>query len=111
METEVAYEAGEGKHHVKQAIQGQNLFGKVVANATSVVMRVNNAKTHLISISDSLTFKAHNYIIDGDGDRLDSSDDLKLLGFLLTNLQTICGGACESPLETAPDKVVDPPTP
>ena len=47
-------------------------------------MKVNNAKTKLLCISDALSFEARSFILDEQGERLESSEEMKLLGFHLS---------------------------
>ena len=50
---------------------------------------VNNDKTKLICISDALNHTPSVFIIDGDGNRIDSGEELKLLGFHFSTRPTV----------------------
>ena len=65
----------------KHAVGCQNLFRRVVHNAESIGMKVNAKKTVMLVVSDALSFKAKAHILSVDGQRIDSQDRLKLLGF------------------------------
>ena len=65
----------------KHDLQSQNLFRRIVAKAESRGMVVNKAKTKIICVSDSLTYKATARITDADGGDLRSGESLKVLGF------------------------------
>ena len=52
-------------------------------------MKVNNSKTRLLCISDSLASVSEGYIVDAAGDRIDQSEDMKLLGFHLGPRPTV----------------------
>ena len=68
---------------VKHDLITQNVFRRVVAKATSRGMVVNNKKTNLLCISDAMSYKATAFILDADGERLSSTNGMKLLGFHL----------------------------
>ena len=65
----------------KHDIPSQNLFRRVVGKAEARGMVVNKKKTKVLCISDSQTYKAKAHILDPDGNRLESGDHLKVLGF------------------------------
>ena len=84
-EDEVAVDGTRTK--TKHAVDTQNVFKRTIRNAELIGMRVNTAKTNLLCVSDSLTFKAQARITAGDGSVLTSegSKELKLLGFRFGN--------------------------
>ena len=65
----------------KQCIITQNMFRRVVERATGRGMVVNNRKTNLLCISDAMSYKGVGYIRDAEGQKLVSSDAMKVLGF------------------------------
>ena len=78
---ELVVNRGGIKIKVKLALNTQNGFRSISYNAGKLGMVVNSKKTGLLCVSDSLSYKAEAYILDGDGDRIDSVDSLKVLGF------------------------------
>ena len=65
----------------KHALSCQNLFRRVIYNAESIGMKVNSSKTNMLCISDAMSFSAQAHIFSMQGERLNSSQSLKLLGF------------------------------
>ena len=65
---------------VARAIRTQNLFRQISRVARNMGMKVNSAKTLLMCISDSRTYKAGAFFEDEDGIRIDSTDHMKILG-------------------------------
>ena len=59
----------------------QNLFRRVVEKARSRGMVVNNKKTRILCISDALNYKARSFILDSEGNKISSSESMKVLGF------------------------------
>ena len=78
---EVVFDRGGIRIKVKLALNTQNCFRSISYNVGKLGMVVNSKKTGLLCVSDSLSYKAEAYILDGDGDRIDSVDSLKVLGF------------------------------
>ena len=72
----------------KHALDCQNLFRRVIRNAELIGMKANREKTNLLCISDSLTFKAKAHIFTTEGARIQSKDNLKLLGFHFSDRPT-----------------------
>ena len=75
----------EDGRRVKHAIASQNLFHRVVRNATTIGMRVNSSKTNQICVSDSLAFKADVYIQTNEGEILGTSNEMRILGFYFSD--------------------------
>ena len=65
----------------KHAIAAQNMFRRVVYNAEGIGMRVNTSKTSQICISDAQSFKAAAHIVSIEGERIGTTDTMKVLGF------------------------------
>jgi hypothetical protein len=66
----------------KRDIALENVFNRTILRATSIGMKVNIQKTQMIAISDALSYVPKVYIVDKDGNELESdSDTLKILGF------------------------------
>ena len=74
---------------VKLALNTQNGFRSISCNAGKLGMIVNSRKTGLLCVSDSLSYKAEAYILDGDGERIDSVDTLKVLGFTFSSKPSV----------------------
>ena len=79
----------------KHAVQAQNLFRRIAANAEAIGMKINESKTNQLLISDSLSFKADAFITTGSGERIGVTDKLKLVGFTFGSRPT-----CHAHLET-----------
>ena len=58
----------------------QNLFRQIARVATIKGMKVNSLKTLLLCISDSRTYEAGAYIIDEEGNTIESGKEMKVLG-------------------------------
>ena len=67
----------------------QNVFRRVVRKASSRGMVVNNQKTKLLCMSDANTYRAAAYIYNAEGTRLDTTGNLKVLGFHLDGRPTV----------------------
>ena len=78
-----------GKLCYKHAIATQNVFRHIVHRAEAKRMKVNTAKTAMICISDSLNFKTNTYIEDKDGNRIESGEKLKMLGWHFSSKTTV----------------------
>ena len=59
----------------------QNAFRSITKNAKKIGMLVNSSKTQILVISDSLNFMPQVYIVDADGNTIESTSELKVLGF------------------------------
>ena len=65
---------------VAQAVRTQNLFRQITRIARQKGMKVNSLKTMLLCISDSRTYEAGAYILDSDGNAIESGRTMKILG-------------------------------
>ena len=63
-----------------QAIRSSNLFRQITMIAESMGMRVNASKTKVLCVSDARTYEAAAYVVDSEGNEIDSLDSLKVLG-------------------------------
>ena len=63
-----------------RAIRTQNLFQQITRIAESLGMKVNSSKTMLLCVSDSRTYEASAFIEDAGGNKIESTDKLKILG-------------------------------
>ena len=79
----------EGGSKYKHDLLTQNLFRRVVRKAEGRGMVVNKSKTKILCVSDAQTYKARGYIVDADGNRLDSGEKLKVLGFHMDSRPTV----------------------
>ena len=68
----------------KYAVQCQNLFRRVTGRAEGRGMKVNTAKTGMLCINDAMSYKAEAHILSEGGERIESGDTLKVLGFNLS---------------------------
>lgn len=73
----------------KQAIVSQNAFRSIVRNAIAKGMKVNNDKTCILCISDNMTYTPSAFIETEEGERIDSCDSLKVLGFHFESKPTV----------------------
>lgn len=62
------------------AVRSGNLFRQITLIAEAMGMKVNASKTMVLCVSDSRTYKAAAYIVDGEGNEIDSVEELKVLG-------------------------------
>ena len=69
----------------KQAISTQNAFASITTAAQDKGMKVNESKTNLLCVSDSLNFKTLAFIKDSDGNVIECKEKLKILGFHLSD--------------------------
>ena len=67
-----------------RAVRSQNLFRQITRVAELLGMKVNSDKTKVLCISDSKMYKAAAYIEDANGVRTDSTDNLKILGQMVS---------------------------
>ena len=65
----------------KHDLQSQNVFRRIVRKAESRGMVVNNTKTKVLCVSDALTYRASSFLVDDNGVEIQSTDNLKVLGF------------------------------
>ena len=70
----------ENGNKVARPFRTENLFRQIARIAMLMGMKVNSAKTLLMCISDARTYKAAAFIEDESGNRVDSVDQMKILG-------------------------------
>ena len=73
------------KVKIRQAISSQNAFIGITSTAQSRGMVVNENKTNLLCISDSLNFKTKTFFNDSNGSRIECCEKMKVLGFYLSD--------------------------
>ena len=75
------------EHGMKRAmaVRSSNLFRQITAIAESLGMRVNASKTMVLCISDARTYDAAAYVVDKDGNEIDSGTQLRILGVQFSN--------------------------
>ena len=71
------------------ALCSQNAFRIISRNAISKGMKVNNSKTGLLCISDSLNHERQTYIEDEDGNMVENASSLNILGFHFSEKPTV----------------------
>ena len=76
-------------HKIKQAIGTQNFFRHVVRRAENKGMKVNTSKTAMVCISASQNFVTSSFFLDVNGQRIDSGDKLKMLGWHFSSRPTV----------------------
>ena len=81
----VVAESPDGPVKIRQAISSQNAFIGVTSAAILKGMKVNEAKTTLLCVSDSLNFQTKTFILDSQGKKIDCVNNMKILGFYLSN--------------------------
>ena len=80
--------SGDGKKHIK-VVRTQNLFRRTVRVAEEKKMRVNGAKTKLLCISDAKSYDTAVFFHDAEGNKIEESDKLKILGFHFSKKPTM----------------------
>ena len=73
----------------KHAIATQNVFRHIVRQAEMKGMKVNSKKTNMICIADSLNFKTKSHIFDREGEKIESGEHLKVLGWHFSDSPTV----------------------
>ena len=77
-----------GPVKVKQVLPTQNAFLSIT-RAKEKGMVVNTDKTKLLCISDAMNYSPSVYILDADGNKIEGSCEMKLLGFHFSNKPTV----------------------
>ena len=72
----------------KHDVQSQNLFRRIVRRAESRGMMVNKSKTKMLCVSDTKTYMAEAFILDGDGHKTTSGGGMKVLGYHIDSRPT-----------------------
>ena len=72
------------EHKIIHAEECQEIFDTVKKNATKIKMVVNDSKTNLLCISSNNNLRVTSYI-ETDEQRIDSSEQVKILGFMFNN--------------------------
>ena len=66
---------------VKHDLLTQNMFRRVVGRASQRGMVVNSKKTKVLCMSDAMSYVARSFFLDADGERIESGNSMKILGF------------------------------
>ena len=74
-----------GQCKIRQAVSSQNAFFSITGAAKKKGMKVNESKTNLLCVSDSLNFKSLAYFNGSNNERIECSRSIKILGFYLTD--------------------------
>ena len=83
------FTSGDKVYKEKQAISSQNAFRSISCNAVAIGMKVNAGKTNVLCISDALSYTPLTHIVDSSGQRIESKDGLKVLGFHFSSKPTV----------------------
>ena len=78
-----------GNRKFKHAVASQNVFRMIVRNAERKGMKVNTSKTGMLCVSDSLNTENHAYLYDRDGEKIESGNSLKVLGWHFSPKPTV----------------------
>ena len=70
-----------GRYKKKMAVSSQNAFVCITTAALEKGMLVNESKTQLLCVSDSINFKTLAYIKTPAGETIECKDSMKVLGF------------------------------
>ena len=70
-----------GRSTMAHAPKSQYLFNNIKRDAHAIGMKVNDQKTKMVCISPSSN-TCKSYLLTNDGNRIESTDQLKLLGFM-----------------------------
>ena len=73
----------------RKALSSQNAFRTIVRNAKYKGMLVNNDKTCVLCVSDSLSHSRETFITDEEGNEIRSESSLKVLGFSFSTKPTV----------------------
>ena len=73
----------------KDDIPSQNLFRRVFRKAESRGTVVNKSKTKILCVFDEQAYRAQCYLLDSDGNRLESGDMMKVLVFHLDSRPSV----------------------
>ena len=65
----------------KHIILTQNVFRHIVRRVCAKGMKVNSKKTNLLCISDAQNFVTQAFFVDNEGNTIESSNTMKVLGF------------------------------
>ena len=68
-------------------VKTESRVNSIVEKATAVGMKVNEEKTTLLCVSDSISFEARSHIYAG-GERIAASETMKVVGFTFTDKPT-----------------------
>ena len=88
MENAMTVQDGQERWKVKHAVPTQNVFRYVVGRAEERGMKVNTAKTGMVCISDSLNTRSAAFILDREGNKIESGQSLKVLGWHFSDRPT-----------------------
>ena len=72
-----------------RAIQSEQMFNHISEQAKKQGLIVNSKKTAIITISGARSYQARTHIYDNEGTRIDSTENLKILGFIFNNNATV----------------------
>ena len=78
-----------GKTKTKQAKNTQNGFQSVSFEAGKKGMVVNSKKTNLLCISDALNYRPSTFIEDAEGNVIECSESMKVLGFTFSDRPSV----------------------
>ena len=70
-----------GSFKIKLCINTNNAFVSISTKAEEIGMIVNSAKTKLLAVSDALNYRPKAYILDSQGNRIESENVMNILGF------------------------------
>lgn len=73
----------------KRAMCSENAFRSIVLKAIEKGMKVNNGKTCILCVSDNMSYSTLAYIEDINGEKIESSESLKVLGFNFENKPSV----------------------
>ena len=79
----------------KHSVSCQNTFRRIVRNAEQIGMKVNASKTAQVLVSDALSFRAAAHIYTTTGEKIESTNRMKILGFTFSNKPS-----CSAHIET-----------
>jgi hypothetical protein len=66
----------------KRDVQTENVLRRTIERAQVQGMKFNVAKTAMLAVSDAISYRPVIFLIDGDGERLESKEDsIRILGF------------------------------
>ena len=90
METAIPSLDGEGARvREKHGVQCQNAFRTIVRRSGERGMKVNSRKTAMVCVSGAQTYRAKSHIMTAEGEKIESGDSMKVLGFTFSGKPTV----------------------
>ena len=89
MKAGITFENRDGQFKNVRAMQSEQLFNHISKAATEQGLQVNSKKTTLLAMSSARAYRAQAHIYDAEKNRIDSTHELKALGFIFNDTATV----------------------